>query len=393
MNLSVTVMTADIITGKTKMNKIVSLFYPYLQKARFIKFIMLFNKAKKYPLDENKILMFTTSRGKLGGNLAAVKKYIENNHIECKVNVFTSLNMPEDGIVAYEMATSKFILVDDFEPVVYVLKLRETQHLVQVWHAMGAFKKFGYSRSSAEKNSLTHKNYTEAIVSSPEIKSVYAQAFGIDENRIKPVGVPRTDLLFDAEYRKETVCRLFEKQPKLKGKKICLFAPTFRGNNVNDAYYPADFLDIAKLVQALGDDWAIIIKYHPFIKNVPEIPEGLADRVFDFGDEREINDILFITDVLVTDYSSVIFENAILNNPSVLYAPDLSEYNGERGFYFEYDAYSCGQVVEKQENLAKAIKEAGNDTDKLETFKKRFVSLCDGHSSRRFVEEILKKKA
>ena len=54
----------------------------------------------------------------------------------------------------------KFILVDDFEPIVYVLKLRENQHLVQVWHAMGAFKKFGYSRKSAEKNSLTHKNYT-----------------------------------------------------------------------------------------------------------------------------------------------------------------------------------------------------------------------------------------
>lgn len=374
------------------MNKLLSFFYPFLQKARFAGFIMLFNRAKRAELDENKILMFTTSRGKLGGNLAAIKKYIEDNKINCKVNAFTSINMPDNKKVAYEMATSKFILVDDYEPLVYVLRLRKNQHLVQVWHAMGAFKKFGYSRKSAEKNSLTHRNYTEAIVSSPEISAVYAEAFGIDESKIKPVGVPRTDLLFDEAYRKETKKRLYEKQPELKGKKICLFAPTFRGSNVNDAYYPDEFIDIEKLSVSLGSEWAVIVKFHPFIKNPPVIPESVSGSVFDFSDEREINDILFITDVLVTDYSSVIFENAVLDNPSVLYAPDLSEYDGERGFYFDYEDYSCGQIVTQEEDLADAIKNAGKDKDKLENFKKRFVSLCDGNSSRRFVEEILKKQ-
>ncbi len=301
--------------------------------------------------------------------------------------------MPDDKAVAYEMATSKFILVDDFEPIVYVLKLRENQHLVQVWHAMGAFKKFGYSRKSAEKNSLTHKNYTEAIVSSPEISAVYAQAFGIDESRIKPVGVPRTDMLFDEDYKAKTIARLYEKEPRLKDKKICLFAPTFRGSNVHDAYYPNDFLHIEKLLNELGDDWAVIVKYHPFIKNPPEIPESVKNSVFDFGDEREINDILFITDVLVTDYSSVIFENAILNNPLVLYAPDLEEYDGERGFYFEYNAYSCGQIVKRESDLAAAIRNAGSNNEKMEEFRKRFVSLCDGNSCRRFAEEILKAKS
>ena len=375
------------------MNKLLSSFYPMLQRARFFKFISLFNKAKRAPLEENKILMFTTSRGKLGGNLIAIKNYIENNNIPCQVTAFTSVDMPDDKAVAYEMATSKFILVDDFEPIVYVLKLRENQHLVQVWHAMGAFKKFGYSRKSAEKNSLTHKNYTEAIASSPEISAVYAQAFGIDESRIKPVGVPRTDMLFDEDYKAKTIARLYEKEPRLKDKKICLFAPTFRGSNVHDAYYPNDFLHIEKLLNELGDDWAVIVKYHPFIKNPPEIPESVKNSVFDFGDEREINDILFITDVLVTDYSSVIFENAILNNPLVLYAPDLEEYDGERGFYFEYNAYSCGQIVKRESDLAAAIRNAGSNNEKMEEFRKRFVSLCDGNSCRRFAEEILKAKS
>lgn len=391
MSLSGAFMTDAITIRKTKMNKIPSFLYPTLQRARFARFIALFDKAKKLPLESNKILMFTTSRGKLGGNLIAIKNYIESNNFPYKITAYTSVDMPDDNTLACEMATSKFILVDDFEPRVYVLKLRDDQHLVQVWHAMGAFKKFGYSRSSAVKNSLTHKNYTEAIVSSPEISGIYAEAFGIDESRIKPVGVPRTDMLFDERYKAETVERLYEKEPKLKGKKICLFAPTFRGNSVNDGYYPKEFLDIKHLADDLGEDWAIILKYHPFIKNVPEIPDEIKDRVFDFTDEREINDILFITDALVTDYSSVIFENAVLGNPSVLYAPDLADYTGERGFYYEYEAYSCGQVVTSESELATAIKNAGNNTEKLEKFRKRFVSLCDGNSSKRFFEEIINK--
>lgn len=372
------------------MNRILSLLYPILQRARFANFIMLFNNAKKHNMEENKILMFTTSRGKLGGNLSAVKDYIEENKLPFKITAFTSVNMPNEKAVAYEMATSKFILVDDFEPIVYALRLRSGQHLVQVWHAMGAFKKFGYSRSSANKNSLTHKNYTEAIVSSAEIAGIYAEAFGIDESKIKPVGVPRTDALFDKAYIDKTRARLYKREPKLKGKRICLFAPTFRGDNVNNGYYPEEFLNIENFARELGDDWAVILKYHPFIKNVPSIPESVKDNVFDFTDEREINDILFITDVLVTDYSSVIFENAIVGNASVLYAPDLSDYDGERGFYYDYDAYSCGQVVDKESNLAEAVKNAEENTEKLELFKKRFVSCCDGKSSERFVKEILK---
>ena len=384
-------MIIAIISGKTKMNKIVSFLYPTLQRARFAKFISLFNSAKKLPLESDKILMFTTSRGKLGGNLIAIKNYIESNDLPYKITAFTSVDMLDEKTVAREMATSKYIFVDDFEPRVYVLKLREGQHLVQVWHAMGAFKKFGYSRSSAEKNSLTHKNYTEAIVSSPELITIYAEAFGIDESKIKPVGVPRTDMLFDAEYKAKTIERLYEKEPRLKDKKVCLFAPTFRGNSVNDGCYPKEFLDIKRLADALGDEWALILKYHPFIKNPAEIPNEVKDRVFDFGDEREINDILFITDVLVTDYSSVIFENAVLGNPCILYAPDLADYEGERGFYFEYDAYSCGQVVKNKNELAEAIKSAGNNTEKSDEFKRRFVSLCDGNSSERFVNEIIEK--
>ncbi len=372
------------------MSKIKSLLYPVLQRARYAGFAAKFEKAKKLPMNDKKILMYSSSKGKLGGNLLAIKNYIENNNLDYEIKAVTSVEpMPQNELAA-EMAQSKFILVDDYEPLVYVLRLRQGQRLVQVWHAMGAFKRFGYGRKTAEKNSITHRNYTDAIVSSPQIVPVYAQAFGIDESRVKAIGSPRTDCFFDRAHISCAKERLYKKEPRLKGKKICLFAPTFRGENVHNAYYPAEFFNAEDFINALPENWALIIKMHPFIKEKLPVSDNIKSRVFDFSDEREINDILFITDVLVTDYSSVIFENAVIGNPAVLYAPDLSEYDGGRGFYYDYADYSCGEVVSDFESLAPAVLRARRGNEKLEDFKKRFVSLCDGKACERFVYEILK---
>lgn len=176
--------------------------------------------------------MYSTSKGKLGGNLLAIKNYIEKNGLDFKIKVVTALNPIPQNELAAEMAQSKFILVDDYEPLVYVLRLRQGQKLVQVWHAMGAFKRFGYGRDSAQKSSITHKNYTDAIVSSPEIVPIYAQAFGIDETRVKPVGTPRTDCFlmkimlnrqsrdYTAESRLSRV-KKFAFSRRLSGERMC----------------------------------------------------------------------------------------------------------------------------------------------------------------------------
>lgn len=371
------------------MKNLKSLAYPVLQRSRYAKFIFLFEKSKSAPMQSESVLMFATSKGKLGGNLLAIKNYIEQNNMPFNITAITSENRPDDKTLAMLMAQSRFIIVDDYEPLVYVLKLREGQHLIQVWHAMGAFKRFGYGRQSAEKNSLTHKNYTEAICSSPEVAPIYAEAFGISQDKIIPVGSPRTDLFFDKAYVDSTRERLYTKEPRLRGKKICLFAPTFRGENVNDACYPKEFFDVEAFANSLGEDWAVIIKMHPFVKEQMVIPDSVSHRVFDFGDEREINDILFITDVLVTDYSSVIFENAIIGNAAVLYTPDLADYDNGRGFYYDYSAYACGEVVSSFDSLSGAVLCATADNEKMLEFKNRFVSLCDGKSSERFVNEVL----
>lgn len=371
------------------MGKIKSAIYPHLQRMRYKNLISAFEKGKKQDMIDNQILMLSTSKGSLGGNLGAIKSYIELNLLDYKIITVTSVDQMSIEELGSVMAQSRFIMVDDFEPMVYVLSLRPNQQLVQVWHAMGAFKRFGYGRATAESGSLTHKNYTKAIVSSPEIVDIYAESFGISRDKIIPVGTPRTDAFFDEKYVSLAKERLYGKAPELKNKRICLFAPTFRGQNVNDAFYPSEFIDLQALSNSLGGDWAVIVKLHPFVKGKLDIPK--SNSIFDFSDEREINDILFITDVLVTDYSSVIFENAIIGNPAVLYAPDYEQYNANRGFYYDYNDYSCGSIVTNQSELADAIKSITNNNPQYMAFKQRFVSLCDGNSCRRFVEKILEE--
>ncbi len=369
------------------MAKIKEMLYPVLQRLRYLPFLIFYKIFCAGGIKDNKVLMFSSVRGKLGGNLLQIKNYIDKNNLPYELAVYTSENMPHDFKLAKEAASSHYILIDDYEPKAYVLKLRKKQELVQVWHGLGAFKKFGYSRESAVKTSLTHKNYTKTIVSSPAVISAYKEAFAMDEKGILPLGIPRTDLLFDDKYIESTKKRLMKNNPQLKGKKVCVFAPTFRGENVNSAFYPSDFFNPQVLADSLGDDWVVVTKYHPFIKNA-EIYN--SKNVVDMSNEREMNDVLLIADVLVTDYSSVIFENAILGKPLVLYVPDLDQYTDTRGFYYDYNMYSYGEMVQDFSELAEVVKVAKNDEEKLKRFREMFTCCCDGHSTERFVNEILK---
>lgn len=367
--------------------KLLSPVYPLLQRLKFLKQIIEFNSVKE-KVNPKKILFYSSTRGELGGNLLCILNYIKENNPDFETVVSSQAKPICEKELIFHLKTSAFILIDDFQPLVYVLKFSPEQKLIQLWHAMGAFKKFGYSRESAVKNSLTHKNYSLVTVSSEDVRNCYAEAFSIDKSKVLPLGVARTDMLFSESRKVEVQSRLYSKEPSLKGKKVLLFAPTFRGENVNNAYYPNEFMDIAALCELLGNDWAVIIKMHPFIKNSLKIPDEVKNRAFDFSDEREINDILFITDVLVTDYSSVIFESAVLNVPFVLYTPDLEEYTKSRGFYYDFSAYGACGIAENLESLANAVKNVKNSKG-LEQFKERFVSSCDGASAKRFVEIIL----
>lgn len=397
-----------VIKGKYARRKLIGRLRTRLQQGRLaglfqkltnMQYIIFYGVGKFLCRQrKNQVVMLSDSRESLSGNLAFIDKELKNQGYDVKYFFKRSLKdaktLKESVTLCKLMATSKYILLDDFYPIVYPIKFRKGTKLIQAWHAMGAFKTVGFSRlgkpGGPSPKSLTHKNYTDAIASAEGIRHNYAEAFGIDVDKVHATGVPRTDIFFDEEYIAKTKERLYTNYPVLKKKKVVLFAPTFRGNGQNSAHYNFEWLDFARIEEFLGDDYVFVVKLHPFIKNTEEVPSD-NEMFLDMSGEREINDLLFVTDVLITDYSSVIFEASLLNINTIFYVPDLIEYTASRDFYYPFEKYTFGEIAENTEELIQCIKYPANDMNKLEEFKKHFCGACDGKATKRFVDTIFEK--
>lgn len=373
-------------------------FAKELQILRKLDYILLYKYfCLMYKFDENQILILSESREELSGNLRFIDEKIDKEQYKVEYffrkSILVRNNFAEKKEICRKMAQSKYILVDDFIPMMYPIPLRKNTRFIQVWHAMGAFKTVGFSRlgkkGGPSPRSLTHRNYTDTIVSSEWIRGNYAEAFGISVDKVHAIGIPRTDIFFDEVYKKTVKESLYAKYPQLKGKKVVLFAPTFRGSGVKTAHYDYSWLDLKKLEEELKDEYIFIIKMHPFIRELPE--ETKSEFFIDLSEEREINDLLFVTDCLVTDYSSVIFEASLLDVRTVFFVPDLEEYMQDRDFYYEYEEYTFGPIARDTDELVNAIKMGRTDEEKLKRFKEKFCNSCDGKSTERFVRYFFEK--
>ena len=129
---------------------------------------------------------------------------------------------------------------------------------------------------------------------------------------------------------------------------------------------------------------------HPFVKT--RIDDSKYDNLIDLSDYDNINDILLISEMLITDYSSVVFEYSLLERPILFYSPDRDLYKEERDFYYDYESFVPGPIITNTEELIKGINNESFDKDKIIAFKKKFFDYLDGKSSKRFVDKIILKK-
>lgn len=346
----------------------------------------------------NRVSFLSSRRMDLTGNLgfvyAALLKDSPNYDIQQLLDPKPLFRMSLKNIkkLAYLCATSKIILIDDFFPILNFVNLKEETKLIQLWHACGAFKTFGFTRvgkiGGPSQDSLNHRNYDYAIVSSQEIAKFYAEGFGIPSSHVIATGIPRTDIFFSEEHKNKVVSKFYERNPKLRDKKIILFAPTFRGNGKESAYFNENRFDPVKVYESTNKEYAIIIKHHPFVKNKLVVPEEYKEFIIDLSDKSELNDLLFVTDVIITDYSSLVFEASLLNIPMLFYAYDLGRYIAARDFYYDYEHFVPGKIVRNQSQLINALQTKDFDVNKIEAFKNRFFDYRDGNSTSRVVDLI-----
>lgn len=286
--------------------------------------------------------------------------------------------------------SSKVIVTDDYLKYFRAFTLKPSQKIIQIWHACGAFKKFGLDYASADisRELEVHRQYDTVTVSSEFVRDKYAGAFGIDVEKVKALGVPRTDKLLDKSYIEREREIFFKKHPHYSDKKIILYAPTFREEGLKRVVFNP-MLEWKDVSQQLGTETVLLIKNHPNMKY--DLLKGQKfDNIFNVKDE-DTSRLMIVCDVMITDYSSVIFEAALLNKPTVFYCPDFESY--ERDFYLKFPDDLYGELTKNQTELLAAINRALDKPDmlKLENFKKMYMGSCDGHSAQRVAELIAQK--
>lgn len=353
-------------------------------------------------VEKNKVFFISDVRENIEGNFEYIWKYLDEYKYN-KVVYLKGDRRNNGGILSfnrmiYDFTTSEVILLEDYFRYTSFVRLKKEQELCQLWHACGAYKKFGYSRLNGNENIKIHqgyKKYTKVITSAEAIRENYAEAFGISIEKTKATGVPRTDIFFDEQCKAEKCAKFYEEYPELKNKKIILFAPTYRGKRAEDASYEFGEIEFESLYQQLKEEYVIIFKWHPALYNNLKRKHILVydeskykDFFYDMSEKREVNDLLFVADILVTDYSSVIFDYALLNKPIIYFMYDIEQYEGGRGLYYELEEYLYGPIVKTTNDLIMAIKEEKNFKIERQKFMDKFMSACDGCATERVCQWI-----
>jgi CDP-glycerol glycerophosphotransferase (TagB/SpsB family) len=294
----------------------------------------------------------------------------------------------------FRLASARVIILDDYLPELNWLKLRRSQTVVQLWHAAGAFKRVGYSRRGMPGgpglNSNLHRGYSHVVCSSKELVEQYAEAFNISSGRVHALGVPRFARYFSPGFQEESKRELQKKFGIQSGKKTVLVAPTFRGNGQKSAR-SSMLLDVVnQAATELKESHVFLIRDHPFAVNRSRKFSSKAPNVHDVSETaNEIEKLVAGTDLLVTDYSSIIFEFALLNKPTILFVPDLIEYQSTRGLYFPLDEYAYANMATTDKQLVKAIDKPNINEQRLQSLKRKHLSSCQPSSAKAIFEKLI----
>jgi CDP-ribitol ribitolphosphotransferase len=289
-----------------------------------------------------------------------------------------------------KLAGSRYIFLNDnFFPLAF-MNFKAESTIVQLWHAPGASKKFGGSVDieSREILSKISENTDCLIVTSKNIIGYYSEAFQMPEGKIKALGLPRMDYYFeghDLDSLKGDFCRKYDVS---HDKKIILYAPTFRDEEKYNNVF--DYLDLEEFNRQLGDEYVLALRLHPKIRKFHSDDISSKGNYIDVSGYESEQELMLISDILITDYSSIMIEYSVLDKPTVFFTYDLDEYlANERGFYYDFKTTVPGPIVYTSQELIDVIKNDEFDKSRISQFVKTQFDEIDGHSSERIVDYLL----
>lgn len=282
------------------------------------------------------------------------------------------------------------------------IRKRKSTTFVQTWHGTPLKKMLfdikevhGRSDDYVERVRNAIKNWDYLISPSPYATRAFKSAFKF-EGDILEIGYPRNDLFY-----KEDSHILANKVKKRLNipfeKKVILYAPTFRDNQTSKKNkFIFDLkLDLNALKEKLGNEYMILLRMHVLISNKIKVDEQLDDFVINVSDYPEMQELLLISDILITDYSSVMFDYANTKRPIMFFTYDLDEYKEKlRGFYIDFESEAPGPLLSNSEEIISAVLNVNEMereyNEKYMSFIKKYCLLEDGNATKRAVDILFK---
>lgn len=271
----------------------------------------------------------------------------------------------------YHIATSKTVILDGYCIPICTLKHKKNLKVIQIWHALGALKKFGYSildKKEGSKSDIAltmdmHKNYTYILTSSEFTKLYFMEAFNAKEEQMKVIPLPRVDFL-RSNLHKEIINKKFYgfyNMLEKDSKKKILYVPTFRKNTTENFEHIINSVDYEK--------FDLIIKSHDDTEIVCHSKEQKYSEKTNFSGME----LLHVADYVITDYSAIVYEAAVANKPVYFYNYDYDTYIDDRGFYIDYKKEMPGLISKDIKEILNSIKNDKYDYLKLENFRKKYI--------------------
>lgn len=359
---------------------------PIVRMVREIVLITLYKGLSAFSKKTETVFISGLRRGNGYGNLEIIEEKMKEKGVNVKY-----LHKPNSASevlnAIFVVAKAKVLVIDTAFCLPYIKVSKKTK-VVQVWHAAGAYKKVGLDaigntisiKREYRRIERLHRNIDFFIVSSPYVGIIYAKAFGLRKEQCIPLGTPRISLLMDRSKGK--------KEKLVKRKLVILYAPTFRLNENGQRVCP-DLFDVGKIKLELEKKYESVefmYKQHPtIIRPVAEKPLWK-----DVSSEDYIS-VLLMADVLITDYSSILFDFVAMNKKIICYIPDLTSYlKTNRGLYINPTKEFPGCVALSEEELKDKIINIDFENFDVNKIFEKYLCSCNDNTINAVADFLMK---
>lgn len=324
--------------------------------------------------------------------------WVSNTNEPLKVNPETKIIKRLSFEYYKYLATSKYWVNNQNFPT-YIKKRKATKYL-QTWHGT-PIKKMQHDQNEVLgrddgylKRVTKAKNQWSSLISpSPYATTAFRSAFQYDGEIIEK-GYPRNDIFYQSNIIQINES-IREKLNIPLDKKVILYAPTFRDNQKkNGKFVMKNKINFRIFERRLGKDYVLLIREHVVVASKLKIPKDFKENIIDVSKYPSIQDLMIISDMLITDYSSVMFDYLNTNKPIYFYCYDIDEYNDMRGFYFDLESEAPGPIVKNSSMLFRSIK--NNDLywqtygGKYKDFKDKFTPLDGSDTASKVYQDFFR---